>query len=349
LFYVYLRFYSISGYKTCWDYHWGEKLIVVLEGKDEFRLSERVSEFRLTVTPLEMSEINTTMLDGNIVTVDELLTSLSTVPFMADRRLVIVEGLLNRLGDVNKRSAGSKKDLTEWLNFPDLLTNLPPTANLLLIERESLPSNKFLSTILKLGQVEKFSPLGHRDLLEWINTRSSKLGLDIERTAVTLIADSVGSELRLIDSELNKIKTYSRGRLITREDIILMVPYVRQQNVFRVVDSVIEGRTRDALNASSMLINLGESPFGIVRMIERQLRFLILAKHLLSRKIPTGDIGKHINLSGYPLQKTLEMEKKISQVKIMSMHDNLLKSNIRVREGKLTEQESFDLLISELR
>tara|TARA_B100000470_G_scaffold216777_1_gene200386 strand:+ start:73 stop:1026 length:954 start_codon:yes stop_codon:yes gene_type:complete len=317
-------------------------LIVVLEGKDEYRLSERVSEFRLTVTPPEMSDINTTMLDGNIVTIEELLTSLSTVPFMADRRLVIVEGLLNRFG-------GSKKDLGEWLNFPDLLKDLPPTANLLLIEREPIPSNKLLSTILRLGQVEKFSPLRHRDLLDWINTRCSKLGLEIERTAVALIADSVGSELRVIDSELNKIKTYSRGRLITREDITLMVPYVRQQNVFRVVDSVIEGRTRDALNASSMLIGLGESPSGIVRMIERQLRFLILAKHLLSRKIPTGDIGKHINLSGYPLQKTLEMERKISQARIMSMHDNLLKSNIRVREGKLTEQESFDLLISELR
>ena len=317
-------------------------MIVFLEGKDEFRLSERVSEFRLTVTPQEMSDINTTMLDGNIVTIEELLTSLSTVPFMADRRLVVVEGLLNRLG-------GSKKDLGEWLNFPDLLKDLPPTANLLLIEREPIPSNKFLSTILRLGQVEKFSPLRHRDLLDWINARCSKLGLEIERTAVALIADSVGSELRVIDSELNKIKTYSRGRLITREDITLMVPYVRQQNVFRVVDSVIEGRTRDALNASSMLIGLGESPSGIVRMIERQLRFLILAKHLLSRKIPTGDIGKHINLSGYPLQKTLEMERKISKVRIMSMHDNLLKSNIRVREGKLTEQESFDLLISELR
>ncbi|MDE0744574.1 MAG: DNA polymerase III subunit delta [SAR202 cluster bacterium] len=317
-------------------------MITVLEGKDEYRLSERVSEFRLTVTPPEMSDINTTRLDGNIVTIEELLTSLTTVPFMADRRLAIVEGLLNRLG-------GSKKDLGEWLNFPDLLKDLPPTANLLLIEREPIPSNKLLSTILRLGQVEKFSPLRHRDLLDWINTRCSKLGLDIERTAVALIADSVGSELRLIDSELNKIKTYSRGRLITREDITLMVPYVRQQNVFRVVDSVIEGRTRDALNASSMLIELGESPSGIVRMIERQLRFLILAKHLLSRKIPTGDIGKHINLSGYPLQKTLEMERKISQARIMSMHDNLLKSNIRVREGKLTEQESFDLLISELR
>ena len=135
-------------------------MIVFLEGKDEFRLSERVSEFRLTVTPQEMSDINTTMLDGNIVTIEELLTSLSTVPFMADRRLVIVEGLLNRLGGGDKRSAGSKKDLAEWVNLPDLLKDLPPTANLLLIERESIPSNKFLSTVLKLGQVEKFSQIG---------------------------------------------------------------------------------------------------------------------------------------------------------------------------------------------
>ena len=101
-----------------------------------------------------MSDINTTRLDGNIVTIEELLTSLTTVPFMADRRLAIVEGLLNRLG-------GSKKDLGEWLNFPDLLKDLPPTANLLLIEREPIPSNKLLSTILRLGQVEKFSPLRH--------------------------------------------------------------------------------------------------------------------------------------------------------------------------------------------
>ncbi len=43
------------------------------------------------------------------------------------------------------------------------------------------------------------------------------------------------------------------------------------------------------------------------------------------------------------------MEKKISQTRIMDMHDKLLASNIRVREGRLTDQESFDLLIAELR
>ena len=182
-----------------------------------------------------------------------------------------------------------------------------------------------------------------------IEARCSLLGVEIESQAIALLADSVGNELRLIDSELNKMKTYSSGNLITTSDVRLMVPYVRQQNVFRVVDAVIEGRTRDALSASASLISLGESPSAILRMVERQIRFLFSTKYLISQKLSASDIGRQINLSGYPLRKTLEMEKKISQTRILNMHNKLLESNIRVRDGRLTEQESFDLLISELR
>ncbi|MDC0035400.1 DNA polymerase III subunit delta [Chloroflexi bacterium] len=317
-------------------------MITVLEGQDEFRISEKISEFRLTISPSEMTDINTTTLDGDSVTIGELISSLSTVPFMADRRLVIVGGLLNRLGK------SSEKNKPEWSDLARLLVGIPDTATLLLVEKESPPTNKFISEILKHVTVEKFPQLRYRELLDWIKARCSKLGIEMESQAISLIADSVGNNLRLLDSELKKVKIYSRGNLITWKDVKVMVPYVRQQNVFRVVDAVIEGRARDALSASSVLISQGESPTGVMRMIERQLRFLIQAKYLLNESVSTADIGKHINLSGYPLRKTLEMEKKISQGKIMDMHEKLLESNIRVREGRLTEQESFALLISEL-
>lgn len=321
----------------------GEKLIIVLEGQDEFRISERVSEFRLTINPPEMMDINITSLDGNSVTIGELIASVSTVPFMADRRLVIVSGLLNRL------SNSSGKDRSGWSDLPNFLFDSPDTATLLLIENETLPASSFISEILKHVKIEKFPQLRYRELQDWIRSRCLELSIDMELQAVSLMADSVGNELRLLDSELKKLRIYSRGNLITVDDIRLMVPYVRQQNVFRVVDAVVEGRSRDAMITSSMLISQGESPSGIVRMIERQLRFLIQTKYLLSERVSPADIGKHINLSGYPLRKTLEMEKKISQGKIVDMHEKLLKSNIRVREGKLTEQNSFELLLSELR
>jgi len=326
----------------------GEKVIVVLEGQDEFRISERISQIKLTVTPQEVRDINITNLDGNLVNIEELFASVATIPFMADKRLVIVEGLLNKLGGTRK-TGSSESGSMEWSDFPTLFAGMPETATLLLVEEAYSPSGKIVSQILKQSKVEKFPALRYRELIDWINGRCSLLGVELESQAISLLADSVGNELRLIDSELKKMKTYSQGNLITASDVRLMVPYVRQQNVFRVVDAVIEGRTSDALSASANLINLGESPSAIVRMIERQIRFLFNTKYLISQKTPTSDIGRRINLSGYPLRKTLEMEKKISQAKILDMHGKLLESNIRVREGRLTEQESFDLLIAELR
>ena len=94
-------------------------MIVVLEGQDEFRISERISEFRLTVTPPEMREINTAVIDGNLLTIGELFAAVSTVPFMADKRLVIVEGLLNKLGSPGKKGS-SENSSTEWTDFPQL-------------------------------------------------------------------------------------------------------------------------------------------------------------------------------------------------------------------------------------
>ena len=217
-------------------------MIVVLEGQDEFRISERISEFKLTVTPVEMREFNTTVLDGNLITIGELLAAVSTVPFMADKRLVIVEGLLNKLGSPRKRGA-SGDNLIEWSDFPDLFSGMPETATLLIVEKTPLPSSKVVLQILKQSKVEKFPSLRYRELIDWINARCSILAVEMESQAIALLADSVGNELRLIDSELKKLETYSRGNLITTSDVRLMVPYVRQQNVFRLVDAVIEGRT----------------------------------------------------------------------------------------------------------
>ena len=174
----------------------GEKLIVVLEGQDEFRISERVSEFRLTISPPEMMDINITSLDGNSVTIGELIASVSTVPFMADRRLVIVSGLLNRL------SKSSGKDRSEWSDLPKFLFDSPDTATLLMIENETLPASSFIAEIVKHVKIEKFPQLRYRELQDWIKSRCLELSIEMELQAVSLMADSVGNELRLLDSEL---------------------------------------------------------------------------------------------------------------------------------------------------
>ena len=158
----------------------------------------------------------------------------------------------------------------------------------------------------------------------------------------------MGPDLRLIDSELKKLHLYSDFGVITIDSVRDMVAQVREQSVFKVVDFVIEGRSKDAIIMASQLLESGSSPSMITRMIERQVRFLLIAKDLKSRDIPVSEFGKRLSLSGYPLTKTLDMEKNISMDRLRLMHDLILSMDLKVRDGVLLEHLALDFLIAQL-
>ena len=76
---------------------------------------------------------------------------------------------------------------------------------------------------------------------------SNKIGVVIKGDAIQLWADSMGSDLRMIQSELTKLSLYKDQEIVTREDVSMMVPFVREQNVFKVVDSAILGDKNNSL------------------------------------------------------------------------------------------------------
>ena len=73
-----------------------EAVIYLLYGQDEFSLRETLSSLKEDVGSAELRDLNITSLDGSQVSFDELAATCNTVPFLADKRLVIVEGLLSR-------------------------------------------------------------------------------------------------------------------------------------------------------------------------------------------------------------------------------------------------------------
>ena len=56
----------------------------------------------------DLASLNTVVLDGRQITVGDLQFACGTLPFLADRRLVIVERLLARLSASGPRSKGSE-------------------------------------------------------------------------------------------------------------------------------------------------------------------------------------------------------------------------------------------------
>ena len=317
-------------------------MILVFYGKNDFGVDAEVRKIRLSVTPEEIRDVNLTYLNGDVVTKSEFLSAVLTVPFMANKRLVIVQGLIARL---NSKKA---MEASEWADLSEQLKSIPVTTDIVFRE-EDLNSKSYLFKILSpISTVRHFPLLRPVELKQWIRDKVNSMDLTIDSQAVNLMVDFIGSDLRTVDSELNKLTLYSETGFITVDDVEVMVAYVKDQSVFKLVDSAIEGRNEEALKITQILLDYGSSPSMIVRMIQRQLRLLLLASDLRKRKIKSNEFSQRLAISGYPLQKTLEMERRIPFNRLLEAYNLILDSDLRVRSGLMSDIGSLDLLISEM-
>jgi len=73
-------------------------MITLIHGPTELLRAESLAAIRNSIADdPEMAELNTLRLDGRAATVSDLRNACDTLPFLAERRLVIAEGLLARL------------------------------------------------------------------------------------------------------------------------------------------------------------------------------------------------------------------------------------------------------------
>ena len=320
-------------------------MIKVFYGKDEFTIDERIKEIRLKANSSELGDINTAFLDGKDLSRQELVSIVSTVPFMSESRLIIVDKLASEFEFANRTP---KSNLGDWKGIEDDLSVIPPTTELIFREGDISPRNPMIIALKKVAEMNLFHGLRPQEVIGWVIKRAEYLGADIERPAAALLADSIGSNLRILNAELEKLSLFRGGEPIRTQDVSDLVSYVREQNIFRVVDAAIEGNTGESLKMVRLLIKAGSSPSMVIRMIERQVRLLLLARDLKDRNVSSSDIGKKLSLSGYPLQKTLDMERKLTKKSFASMHDLILDAELNIRRGSLSEGLALNLLIGQI-
>ena len=329
-------------------------MIYVLFGDDEFTLSGELAAMKAEVGPADLLDVNITVLDGPSVSFDEVVATSSTVPFLADKRMVIVQGLLSQFevrapSRQRGRSATvSKRSLGQWEKLPEHLAQLPGTTELVFVDGRLIESNSLFGMIRPLAQVRRYPlPTGSK-LREWIRQRAADQGADIEPAAIDALIDSVGGNMRVLDLELQKLSVYRGAQSIRREHVLELVAYARETNIFAAVDAVVEARPGAAIQLIQQLLASGGSATYIITMIARQVRLLLLAKDLKAQGVSPAQMGPRLSLSGYPLRKTLEQEGRFTLEQLAGIHRELLEADLNVKTGGADDQVTLEVLVAEL-
>ena len=157
----------------------------------------------------------------------------------------------------------------------------------------------------------------------------------------------VGPELRVLDSEIQKLAAYGRGGAITHTDVQELVSNTREASIFMAVDAVIEGRPGVALGHVGKLMQAGSSAGYVLAMLARQVRLLMLAKDLRSQGVAHKEMGPRLGVRGYPLQKTLEQAGATAFERLEALHRMLVETDLVTKSTAGNDEVALDMLIAE--
>ena len=327
----------------------GAMPVLVLHG-DSFLVAEALAEVRRGLVPEELLESNTHKLNGNTVTFEELRAVSSAMPFLAEHRLVVVEGLLGSFEarGPRRRGGGTARDrLARWEGLAEYAGEVPETTFLVFVDETLRANNPLLRGLGGNAEVRRFAVPRGEELARWVRNRAKAKGASVSPGALRLLNQYVGPNLRLLDTELEKLSLLAGEEQIDEGHVRQMVAQVREASIFAAVDAIVQGNPSLALRLLRKLRNDGAALPYIQAMIARQLRLVTVAKELVETGVPRGEMGVRLELrADFAVRKTLEQARRFSWSRLRGLYDCLLEMDLAIKQGRQDEDLALELLVA---
>jgi len=327
-------------------------LLYILNGEDDFSIRQALEEIKKGVGDPTVLAANTTLLEGQRVTVEQLRNACETVPFLAEKRLVIVEGLLGRFEPKGKsapRKGKNTNHLDDRKAIAACVSHVPAFTMLVLVDGKISGQNILLKELAAGAEVRTFPWLRGTRLQQWVQQRVRGVGGNISVGAVDLLAKFVGSNLWIMTTEIDKLVMFAQGRSIEEADVRAVVSYAQEASVFAMVDAILESRGGVAEKLLQQLMQHGATPAYLLVMLSRQVRILVQVKELRKQRRTSKEIQDKLGLaSEFVIRKALEQAGNYSLTRLKEVYHQLLEADLAIKTGKYDGELALDILLAEL-
>ena len=321
-------------------------MIYLFYGDDDLSRNEYVA-YLLARIEEPLGNLNQTRLDPNKLTFTKLRQTCDAFPFLTQRRIIIIEGLLHKIAKRGPKSLA--KQLVPYLS------KVPEYTRLFLLEGEVDRRTALWKQLNKLAKQKKptvylkeFALPDQQQLPKWIQTRAQRHGGRMDRRTAAQLATFVGHDIRLLDQEIRKLVTYAGERPVTIDDLRVLVPYIREASIWDMVDAIGAKNGRKALTTAQHILQDDASKAIYMHvMITRQVRMLLQVTELLDLGQKPKEIQKTLRLNPYVLKKVMQQTRNFSVQRLEQAYELLLEADVKMKSGE-DQTMTLNLLIVEL-
>ncbi len=283
--------------------------------------------------------MNCDQFDQNNKDVDKIELSLETLPFFADKRVV----LLKNLDLFNAKNKQSNERIT------DSLKKVSDTTVCIIIEDKIDKRNKLYKFIKSKGGFYEFGFQSEKELIQYVARELNRVNMKISTVDAKYFIDTVGYELRSIINEISKLIDYvGENTIVTKTDINDVCTKHLESKIFELVDAVgLKERERALLLYQDMLA-LKEPALKILFMISRQFTLIFQGKLLYKKRISNNHIAKELKIPEFVVRKVLSQGNQFSLDAIKEMIKELVDLEYSFKNGRINLETGIELMILKL-
>lgn len=240
----------------------------LIVGADELKREFVLGRLVERMAKLGDLDFNKDVFEGAAATPDELVGACNTLPFMSERRLVIVH-------NADKLKKPASEALVSYLEAPN------DTTVLALVAEKLAKSTRLHKAVAKIGKnaIIDCAPKSARELPAQVRQFASSRQVSITQAAAEELISLIGESTVHLDGEIAKMAVaLGKGATIDVPEVQTYVARVAEPKSWHLADAMA---ARDARACAELLARMStQSPFGLLTMCVNRIRDLLVAKEL---------------------------------------------------------------------
>ena len=301
------------------------KPVYLIYGPEELLLDQAVERLKRRLSAFADLDFNLDVFDGDTVQPADIVAAANTLPFMSERRLVI-------LRRADRLTADSLGVLADYAADPN------PETTLVLVASKMAKNLRIYKAIDALGGVAEYKAPANRDyprtVVDMFADRGKKVGLD----AAEVLVRAVGYDLRRLSVEIEKVISFTGDEItLSRDEIEQVMSTTAPTSVFDFLDAFGSRDCRTAMRLLTALLDEGESVHGVHALSIRHVRNLLSARALLERDeegSPTALISREVGVREWQARNLATQARRFDVPELVAALTSAAKSEAKMKTSR---------------
>lgn len=312
---------------------------LLLYGTDEFAIARRLADI---AAQTDKDGMNTSRLEARLTSDEELNNAVNAMPFLSDKRLVIIANPSQKYG-----AGEPRKKFTEFLG------KIPPTTQLVIyetVEPKEAEKHWLVKWVSKNenAKAEALMAPKARDMTGWIVNEMKRQGGKISSEAAKRLAELVGADTRQAAQEIAKALAYVNwARPVEVQDVEAVCVSTAEVNIFDFVDSLAAGNGRQSQSMLRKMLEEQDAA-AIFPMIVRQFRLLIQAREIVEARGMVQDVQEALGVHPFVAGKIFQQAGRFTMRTLEAVYRRLLKMDEAAKTSAMPLDTALEMFVVEL-